>query len=1007
MKYAISILGVALVAAMTWPAPAGGQSRPTTRSTTTAPTSRPAAKSATTQPVKPALLAVSFKNMTVDQLGAFFAEKLGKPVMISEKAKAKKISVISRKMHPLKEVLYLIRLALLEQGVIVDELPALIRIRPVEELLKAPRPTIGADKSVTPLLTVDPLRIVTKEFALKHRSVKNMLAVIRPMLTFGNVVIDPNANTLSIIDTVATLATIEPIVAHLDVDPGGGKLTEIIRLKHGDASEIVEIVRWQIAGQLGLSIKDITIVQPPAAVRRSPSSDGEGSEYGMGEIILDGRMTASSEGEDSSRRTGGASHVSVSGAKTPVTLAPNVARNWIIVVAPAKLMPKIKEWILALDVDKPDTEDKGYDLVAVKHMSITEVTRQLQQTIESIPNAELRRTTQVVPFGAAKKIMIFGSRSGRKLVRDILTDLDREGSATRVRETFTLKHADADQMADRIDTLFSEMVVSYKSNYYTSYSRNTDAARVAVVPDKRRNAITVITDRKTMEEIRKLLAEEDIAIDPGDVKPQVYELKYADVGEVKELLTDMFAAKEKSRSSWWWGEPEKPAIAAVGRLHGQFTFQIMPGANKLIVNTKNPVNYKVIDELIDELDKPQRAGLPLVIELKYANAEDLCEQLNALLAEPGTLARVTRAQRGLSDVKRTSTRGNGERSRPSGNSASKPPPDPGAFPLWWQSFKPPADQVPTSNLIGKIRIVPVYRRNSLMILAPEGFKEPIAELVTKMDQPGRQVMIQARIGEIQHNDQTTLGLRIASDPSILPPADTAVGAGATTAYSGTVFGGTTILGVSARVTALLHMLIEEFQLKILLEPTITTSDNEAAEFFDGQDVPVQTGVRESAEGTSTVTAIAYEEVGTRLRIRPHITQTGSVDLIVNLEISRIVPGSTALGNFIFDRREVTTHVIVQDGQTIMLSGIIRQEEFEDIRKVPLLGDIPLIGRLFRSIDMGVRNRELVVFITPHVMGADGEASPATKQGLKTLRRIEIEMPRPSDETDDNDKDDDE
>ncbi len=156
---------------------------------------------------------------------------------------------------------------------------------------------------------------------------------------------------------------------------------------------------------------------------------------------------------------------------------------------------------------------------------------------------------------------------------------------------------------------------------------------------------------------------------------------------------------------------------------------------------------------------------------------------------------------------------------------------------------------------------------------------------------------------------------------------------------------------------------------------------------------MQTEARTSAEGTQTVTEIDYEEVGTRVRVRPHITVNGSVDLMINLEISRIVPGSTALGNFIFDRREVTTHVIVRNGQTIMLSGIIRQEEFNEVRKVPLLGDVPLIGVLFRSVDKGTRNRELVLFITPRVMGTPEEVEAAMQKPRETLNKIEESMQR--------------
>ena len=190
---------------------------------------------------------------------------------------------------------------------------------------------------------------------------------------------------------------------------------------------------------------------------------------------------------------------------------------------------------------------------------------------------------------------------------------------------------------------------------------------------------------------------------------------------------------------------------------------------------------------------------------------------------------------------------------------------------------------------------------------------------------------------------------------------------------------------------MLHLLMREFDLRILLTPTIVTSDNKASTFFDGQDVSIQTGIQRSAEAGATVTGSVYEDVGTLLRVRPHITKNNNVDLKINLEVSRIVPGSTATGNPTFDRREVFTHVVVKSGQTIMLSGIIRQEDFDEVRKVPLLGDIPLLGKLFRSIDKGTRNREMLVFITPEVMSTPDEVDAQMEEPLKTLKGIERKM----------------
>ena len=273
-------------------------------------------------------------------------------------------------------------------------------------------------------------------------------------------------------------------------------------------------------------------------------------------------------------------------------------------------------------------------------------------------------------------------------------------------------------------------------------------------------------------------------------------------------------------------------------------------------------------------------------------------------------------------------------------------------------------------------------------MPPPAVDETIRELIDELDQRGRQVIIYGRIGEIQHEDQTSLGIRLASDPSILPPADTAVGGGLSLDFTDAIFNGTLVLGATADVTLLLNMLIEDFGLKILVEPSLTTSDNEAAEFFDDREVSVIGELRESAEGGATITAVDDKMVGTRLRVRPHITKEGSVDMMINLEISRIVPGAASAGNPIFDVREVVTHVIVQNGQTLMLSGIIQQENFDDIRKVPLLGDLPLIGPIFRTVDKGISNRELIVFITPRVMNTIEEVDVQMAKPKATLEGIE-------------------
>lgn len=953
----------------------------------TGPASSPA-----TGPTRDEGEAVSFSGMGMEQVANYLSEKLGKPVLVSDSVKSKQITVISKQKLPQAEAIALLRQAMLAQDIMLDEQPTLIRIRPMSEAMQANLLRVPAEQRAADL--PDSFQVVTKEFFIRHCAVAKMVSVVQPMLSgFGHILTDPDARKVVVTDSVANLVRIEKVVEGMDVATAEPTVTEIIVVEHGDAAEIISIVRWLIAGRMSIPVTEITTASGASGAGQSPGgSRNSPSPTPMGMNMPSGPRPGGTPGATTPTAT------QIEPNRTPVTLMPHISRNWIIVVAPADLLPQIRQWVNELD--KPRDAEKEYELLEVRYADINDVARQIEQTLRAMPAAEVRDTTHVVPFGQSKKLIVFGSRSGRRIVTDLLAQLDGEDAEKRIRRTFQLQYANAEEMAERIESLFSNLEVTYKSTYYTSYSRTNDQARLTVVPDKRRNTVTVLTDSATIQEIEKLIEEEDRPIDIGDVKPKVYELQYADPGEIHSLLTEMFSGKDNSSRSFWdmYFGSSSTEVKPIGRLLGQFTFQVMASSNKLIVNSTSAANYQVIDELIAELDQPQRAGLPVIIELKYANAEDLCEQLNAMLAEPGTLASVRRADRGLADYRRYGDAGRtGQQPQNPQQEARAENADEMTF--WWQSFRPPQDQVPSSNLIGRIRIVPVYRRNALMVLSPESYKEPVMEMIAELDQPGRQVMIRSRIGEIQHDGQTTLGLRIASDPSILGQADSAIGGSARAAYEG-VFGSTLILNANANVAALLNMLIRDFGLRVMLEPTLTTSDNEASEYFDGQDVPVQTQVRQSAEGTSTVTDIKYEQVGTRIRVRPHITQNGNVDLMINLEVSRIVPGTSALGNFIFDRREVTTHVIVNSGQTIMLSGIIRQEDFEEVHKAPLLGDLPLIGKLFRSIDKGKSNREMVIFITPVVMSTSEEIDREMAEPLRVLDRVQESLDNYESFTDD-------
>ncbi|MCX5691968.1 MAG: hypothetical protein NTV94_19600, partial [Planctomycetota bacterium] len=415
----------------------------------------------------------------------------------------------------------------------------------------------------------------------------------------------------------------------------------------------------------------------------------------------------------------------------------------------------------------------------------------------------------------------------------------------------------------------------------------------------------------------------------------------------------------------------------VGRLAGQFSFQPVPDAGRLIVVAKSPDNITAIDKIIEQLDQPQTVGLPSVVELKHANAEDLAEQLNALLAADGTLAQVRRAESGLTETQANASPFASSTTTTDATGTNTDTVSPSNLAFWWQRSRTTNETTKrnASNLIGNIRIVPVWRQNALLVVAPPEYKQSIVEMIDSLDRPGRQVLISAILASVSIDDATALGFRWSSQTITPTNGDNSVSLtnsfqGSNSGFADSLFN-SSVLQSNLNLNVLLQALAEKTAVSVLSEPKIFTSDNQEATFFDGQDIPFISDSQTTDQGNQ-IQSFDYKAVGIALRARPRITVNGDVDLRVNVELSSIVPGQTLFGGFIINRRETTTQLIIKDRQTVVISGIMRQEDSDITRKVPILGDIPVLNLLFKSKEKTKINSELLIFITPIVVNNTGE-----------------------------------
>jgi len=966
------------------------KSKPTTKAAadkrTTAPStqpttvSQPATESKPAKPPKPKTVPLSFKNAPMEQIAKFLFEQMGKPVIFKE-VESIKVTLVNPKPLPPAEAMDILTTALHEHGVAIEERSKTVHLIPISKVSQARIKTIPTDASLTGL---KPNEIVRKFFLVRHYDAAKLVDVLKPLMpTWGHITADPTTGRLIIVATVEHLALLSQIITELDKpDVSGGELG-VFHINHVDVYEIIPILQKLIAGYLGAEATAISAVggapgkerSSARPSRRGPPRPGGPPGKGKGKPAAAGAITIEAE-------------------KKAVLLIPDARRSVLVVAAPSNVLEQIKVWLVTLDQAKPPSTQ--YEIVEVQFGDAEDFASQLTDLLNKIPDEGLRTALRIFPFASSRRLIIVGSEQNRKMIKDWLKEIDIEDTGLRITETFTLKYADAQKVAENIKELFGAQQMRVRYMFGPYRRRAPDRHVVSVTANVRRNSITVVASPEKMKKIAEQIADWDKPFEGEEAAPRIYTLKYADPEKTKELLESLFTKKQTGRGWRWPWEEEEEMAAPVGRLFGQFRFEAYPETGKLIVVSKNDENYQYIEDIIEKIDKAEPASVPRIIQLKFADAETLAEQLNALLNAPGTPTSILRRglvrpfqdfETGSPFAQQRDDQRNQQQQRDSSLTQMR---------FWWQQHPSETKVKQPSNLVGKLRIVPNLEQNLLLVAAPDEYAADIEQFIRDLDKPSYQVLVKAVIATITHEDATSLGFRFSTDPSLFTTgADPLITENALRGllnYQFTdTYGQEHTLSLNVDVNNLISLLRRVTDIKIKSEPGVVAADNMEAEFFDGQDIPFIEESRSTPEGT-LIQTFDYKEVGIRLRVKPHITKDRNIDLTVNLLVSNTVPGRTLFGGAIVDRRETTSRVVLEDGATFLISGILREEQRKIIRRIPGLGDIPLVGEIFKHRELADVNSELLIFLTPYVVGPKddrepSELAPIESEPLQRLKEL--------------------
>jgi general secretion pathway protein D len=552
-------------------------------------------------------------------------------------------------------------------------------------------------------------------------------------------------------------------------------------------------------------------------------------------------------------------------------------------------------------------------------------------------------------------------------------------------ETFRLAYADAQTVSEVILELFSPSPTSGSSgarrtttntrgqrgpsqqaNQSVPQVGTSEQLQVSVLPQT--NSVTVRAEPDILTDIRFLIENSwDIPPSQDGNIFRLYDLEYTDPVKVKNLLSALLETGGGSSGGARGGAGRQGAASGGADIAVADIFRIeaYPDSNRLVIISKTPDNFIWLDRMINEIDQPLSVGMPVNIELKHASAIEVADILNALLAQSGGGGRGIQApQEGLGGINFETAGTGGESGAAEGGTEEI------TFP--WQSGRGAGadESAEVSGLVGKSRVVPNPGQNSLLVLATPEIQTAVLQIISDLDRPGRQVMITAVLAEVTLGDVLDLGIRVGR--GISATGDNTLGGGITldlgknAGDTPNAWFNTAVLGVNTDVNFVLQALAQDNETRILQRPRVFTSDNKEAVFFSGQDVTFQTG-QTTGDGGGTTSSFEQRAVGVGVNVRPRITAEKNVAMQIQVLLSNINSADLVNNNPVVDRREATTTITIKNEQTIVISGIRVEEESDVLRKVPLLGDIPILGNLFQSTEKEKGVRELLIFITPVVV----------------------------------------
>ena len=872
-----------------------------------------------------------------------------------EDIKDKRFSLINLKNVTIEEVIEKIKTVLTQYDLTIIQTDNTLLVTTFERAMV----TKGTVKNITPDPELVDMTDEIQTYIIELNTVvaSEQVERLKPLLNKqANIFADPATNTLVITDVASNIRRIVSILQVADEGERFPLKILIIPLAYADASPLAQTLSNIFQQSEGDDDRQERSSGPGMSAEDAKTAAAEMKADGTGYEVLDGAIKIVAETSSNSLvlKASEANLVFLQEIVRELDVAPSLQiqiRTFQLKYAVAEDVATTLQEVLTGERSENRGRMDAWDRAKLRSYQREQGMDQSQGIVGNVNVSHNDRLNIIVVSSDPRNFSI---------IEKVINELDQEQTQEEIRLYF-LKFADAETLVPSLQDLF-EGGSTGRDRERPWWDRRFREPReessgdgfgvqgeVHLVADVRLNAILISTSAQNFETIDGLIKKLDVNMPAQEWGTRMYKLKFADAENVAAVINNVYQGSGGNTGNFFFFLAERQRNQTQGSLAGNVTAEPYPTLNAVIVSTATQRNFDLITEFINSMDVPTPEGqreITEAIRLEYGNADHLQEVLDQVWE--------------------------GDES------------DGFDFRAFFASGGR-QEQQDINSLRGKVTIFADPDTNSLIVTTRQRYLPAVRALIKKLDFVRGQVWIDIQILEVTLDETTKLGIELTAQEkrifgTSISPGNPLIGEFESQLGLEQEISGFNIGLATKEYMSLLHALMRENKVQTLSTPSLLTRDSWHATWSSGRRIPYLQSVDTTSILGETVSQPLFNydfidpPVGINISMTPYIAKSEVSEdgkRTIGLDIENISASNfiefTDFNAPITDDNAISVYIDVEDGQQIVVGGIIRKKQKQVENKLPILGDIPLIGRLFKNTETAVEDTEIVIIITPHIV----------------------------------------